>query len=57
MKDTDTLVAENEGSNGVDVMDMVLDMPLVSALLFQQDALSMPAEEMVSGLHRQVHGL
>jgi hypothetical protein len=39
----------------MDIMDMLLDMPLVSVLMFQQNALTMPAEEMVDGLLMQVH--
>jgi beta-glucosidase len=45
----------NEGTLGMDVMDMFNDMPLVSVLLFEQDALPQPAEEMVDGLLKQVH--
>jgi beta-glucosidase len=41
--------------DSMDVMDMLLDMPLVSVLMFQQNALTMPAEEMVDGLLMQVH--
>jgi len=32
-------------------------MPLVSVLLFQQSALTMPAEELVEGLLSQVHNM
>jgi len=39
------------------VMDMMNDMPLVSVLMFQQQALTMPPEEMVEGLLRQVHNI
>ena len=45
----------NEGTLGMDIMDMFKDMPLVSVLLFQQGALSRPAEEIVDGLLAQVH--
>ncbi len=45
----------NEAAIGMDVMDMMVDMPVVSVLMFQQGALTMPAEEMVAGLLRQVH--
>ena len=41
--------------DSMDIMDMLLDMPLVSVLMFQQNALTMPAEEMVDGLLMQVH--
>ncbi len=48
--------AEPNGDNGIgmDIMDMMADMPVVSVLMFQQGALTMPAEEMVAGLLRQV---
>jgi beta-glucosidase len=49
--------AEENGGVGMDVMDMLADMPLVSVLLFQQSALTMPAEEMVDGLLMQVHSV
>ena len=42
---------------GMDIMDMMIDMPVVSVLMFQQGSLTMPAEEMVAGLLRQVHGM
>ena len=45
----------NDNATGMDIMDMVGDMPLVSVLMFQQAALTMPAEEMVNGLLMQVH--
>jgi hypothetical protein len=32
-------------------------MPLVSVLMFQQSALTMPVEEMVDGLLMQVHSM
>ncbi|HSD84276.1 MAG TPA: glycoside hydrolase family 3 C-terminal domain-containing protein, partial [Anaerolineae bacterium] len=47
----------NENAIGMDVMDMMNDMPLVSVLMFQQGALTMPADEMVDGLLRQVHSM
>ncbi len=46
--------AENGSGIGMDIMDMMNDMPVVSVLMFQQSALTMPAEEIVSGLLRQV---
>jgi beta-glucosidase len=46
----------NEGAIGMDVMEMFNDMPLVSVLMFQQDALPMHPEDMVAGLLAQVHG-
>ncbi len=45
----------NESAIGMDIMDMMNDMPLVSVLAFQQSALPMPAEEIVDGLLTQVH--
>jgi beta-glucosidase len=45
----------NENAIGMDIMDMINDMPLVSVLKFQQTALPMPAEEMVESLLKQVH--
>jgi len=52
------LFGSNDGDGiGMDVMDMMADMPLVSVLMFQQSALTMPAEEMVDGLLMQVHGV
>ena len=42
---------------GMDIMDMMIDMPVVSVLMFQQSSLTMPAEEMVAGLLRQVHSM
>jgi hypothetical protein len=47
----------NDGALGMDVMDMFNDMPLVSVLLFQQSALSQPAEEIVDGMLKQVHSM
>ena len=47
----------NDSSMGMDIMDMMNDMPLVSVLMFQQGALTMPAEEMVAGLLMQAHGM
>jgi beta-glucosidase len=46
----------NENAIGMDIMDMMNDMPLVSVLLFQQKIWPLPAEEIVNGLLRQVHG-
>jgi beta-glucosidase len=45
----------NGNEDSMDIMDMLLDMPLVSVLMFQQNALTMPAEEIVDGLLMQVH--
>jgi beta-glucosidase len=40
-----------------DIMDMMSDMPLVSVLMFQQNMLTMPPEEIVDSLLRQAHSL
>lgn len=47
---------DDNGDIGMDVMDMIGDMPLVSVLMFQQDKLPMPADEMADGLLMQLHG-
>jgi beta-glucosidase len=47
----------NDSAIGMDIMDMMNDMPLVSVLMFQQSALTMPVEEMVDGLLMQVHSM
>jgi beta-glucosidase len=41
---------------GMEIMDLMGDMPLVNALAWQQDALPMPAKDLVDGLLVQVHG-
>jgi beta-glucosidase len=46
---------DKESGVGMDVMDMMNDMPPVSVLMFQQGVLTMPAEEIVDGLLMQVH--
>jgi beta-glucosidase len=48
---------ENESAIGMDIMEMMNDMPLISVLMFQQSALTMPVEEMVDGLLMQVHSM
>jgi beta-glucosidase len=45
----------NESAIGMDIMEMFSDMPLVSVLMFQQNALPMPAEDIVAGFLAQVH--
>ena len=47
----------DEGLGMGDIMDMMNDMPLVSVLMFQQNALTMPPEEMVKALLMQAHSL
>ena len=41
-------------SIGMDVIDMVLDMPLLSVMKFQQRLLPMPAEEILDGMLAQI---
>jgi beta-glucosidase len=45
----------NESAIGMDIMDMMNDMPLISVLMFQESSLPMPAEEIVAGYLAQVH--
>jgi beta-glucosidase len=45
----------NEGAIGMDIMDMMGDMPLVSILMWQKDTLPMHPEDMVNGLLAQAH--
>jgi beta-glucosidase len=47
----------NESTIGMDIMDMMNDMPLVSVLMFQQTAFPMHPEEIVEGLLMQVHNM
>ncbi|HKZ70058.1 MAG TPA: fibronectin type III-like domain-contianing protein, partial [Anaerolineales bacterium] len=49
--------SRKESAIGMDIMDMMIDMPLVSVLMFQQGALPMPAEEMLAGFLMQVHSM
>lgn len=48
-----------EGDDGSEtgMLDMALDMPLISVLMFQQSALTMPAEDIVEGLLQQVYNM
>ncbi len=41
---------------GMSVMDMLKDMPLESVMMWQQYAWTVPADEIVDGLLKQVHG-
>jgi beta-glucosidase len=45
-----------EGGIGLDAMDMMGDMPLVSVLMWQKDRLPMHPEDLVDQLLAQVHG-
>ena len=47
----------NDGGIGMDIMDMLNDMPLVSVLMFQQDALPAHPEDMVADFLTQVHNM
>ncbi len=47
----------NGSSMGMDMMDMIGDMPLVSVLMFSQESLARPADEIVDELLMQVHHL
>jgi hypothetical protein len=49
-------VLGGDDTAGMDFLGMFMDMPLTSVLMFQQDALPMPAEEMVVGMLQQAHG-
>jgi beta-glucosidase len=46
----------DESAIGVDVVEMMSDMPLLSVLMWQQSALPMHPEDLVDELLRQVHG-
>jgi beta-glucosidase len=46
----------DEEALGMDIMDMILDMPLLTMLMFQSGALPMHPEDLVDGLLAQVHG-
>ena len=41
---------------GMDTLGFMMDMPLLTLLQFQENTLSMPADELVDDLLRQVHG-
>ncbi len=47
----------NESAIGMDVMDMLNDMPLASVLLFIKGGFQKPAEELVEELLKQVHSM
>lgn len=46
-----------DGSIGMDIMDMVGDMPLVSILMWQKDAMPMHPEDLVAGMLAQVRSM
>jgi beta-glucosidase len=47
----------DEGANGMDFMDNLGDMPLVSILMWRPDVLPMHPEDFVAGLLKQVHAM
>ncbi|MDR3578056.1 MAG: glycoside hydrolase family 3 C-terminal domain-containing protein [Anaerolineaceae bacterium] len=47
----------NDGALGMDMMDMMGDMPLVSVLMFIQESLDRPAEDIADDLLKQVRSL
>lgn len=47
----------NESAIGMDVMDMLNDMPLASVLLFIKGGVQKPAEELVEELLKQAHSI
>ena len=46
----------DESPIGLDIMDMMGDMPLLNVLMWQKSALPMHPEDLVDGLLTQVHG-
>lgn len=50
------VLGSDEDDGGMNFSGMLMDMPLTSILMFQQDALPKPVEEMVADLLHQVHG-
>lgn len=49
--------SETESALGMDIMDMMVDMPLESVLRFQQEIFTRPSDEMVEELLAQAHSL
>ena len=47
----------NESAIGMDIMEMLNDMPLVSVLMFQKNAWPAHPEDMVAGFLQQVYGM
>ena len=50
------LGTDGDGDIGMDLLEMMADMPLVNVLRFQQSELPMSADEIVDGLLMQLHG-
>ncbi len=48
--------ADGSADIGMDVLEMMADIPLASVLLFQQNKLPLPADDIVAGLLMQLHG-
>lgn len=49
-------LAEGSDALGMDMIDFLLETPLLSLLHFQESDLPMGADELVDGLLQQVHG-
>lgn len=49
--------AAGDDAGGMDIMDMLNDMPPISVLMFQQRALPMHPEDIVAGMLQQVYSL
>ncbi len=49
------VLGPDEEDGGMNFSGMIMDMPLASILMFQQDKLPVPPEDMVAGLLQQVH--
>lgn len=49
-------VMGGEDNAGMDFAGMFMDMPLTGILMFQQDSLPMPVEELVAGMLQKAHG-
>jgi beta-glucosidase len=47
---------DDDGGIGMDLLEMLVDMPLINVLMFQQSNLPMSADEIVDGLLIQLHG-
>ncbi len=47
----------NDGAIGMDIMDSMADMPLVSVLMWMHDALPQHPEDLVAAMLQQVHSL
>jgi beta-glucosidase len=49
-------IEEGTSTIGMDMTGFMLEMPLLSLLMFQEGALPMPSEDLVDGLLLQAHG-